>query len=88
MNKKDPKMNVLRVLMWVIFAAWVCFLGYCVNGHNRYVPSSPQTIPDVLSTSSESIEGIDGPKTYFVREQGGVRGGSHVETVKLTKSTS
>ena len=84
-------MNILKVLMWIIFGAWVCFLGYCANGHNKYQPShrgsnpssalsaDPQSLPPPAlhtETEKEKEDGnIDGPKTYFVQEHGSMRGG-------------
>jgi hypothetical protein len=85
MNKKDPKFNILKVLLWVIFAAWVCFLGYCANGHNKYEPSSYLT----PTLTAEEEDNVDGPKTYFVEEHGSMRGGgSRIETTELARSES
>lgn len=79
-------MNILKVLMWLIFGAWVCFLGYCANGHNKYQPNRPTMTadPHLQSTPQDKDGGvekkvednIDGPKTFFIEEHdGGIRGG-------------
>jgi hypothetical protein len=96
-SKKDPKLKILKVMLWTLFAVWVCFLGYCANGHNQYRPDSNAGIekhsvpgagvmPSISAQHEDSMGNVDGPKSYFVREHGSIRGGIRTERIENTGS--
>mmetsp|Transcript_3816 Transcript_3816/g.6475 ORF Transcript_3816/g.6475 Transcript_3816/m.6475 type:complete len:94 (-) Transcript_3816:224-505(-) len=88
-TKKDPKLHLLKVLLWTLFAVWVCFLGYCANGHNKYEPNSEvnsQKLPDLSATvESADKDNIDGPKSFVMREHGNIRGAITTHIIKSSE---